>query len=902
MIRCLFLVAALWLAADQRPATTPAMVEVERAFQLLTESKFDAARAEFTRLIAAARIAEDHAVIGEASRGLARLASRERKFDDARALLMTAIAEADLAGADYVAGHALNDLGFIAWSLGRPAEVRKFYGEAVIRFERAQAWPEQARALRSMTFTSDMPQEEKIALLERSAGIARKIGDTGIEAFALHHWGDTLFMQGSYAEAAERITRAVELFEQGTDKAALARALTSLGRAHRAHGQPELALEQYQRALALQVAAGDRTGQAQSENAIAVAFRVMGRHAEALAHYQRALALAEQSNSPEIVRFQRGQLATGYLGVGRYRDAVDTMRQVLADNPDPANAVYHYAALAEGLAGLKQWDAALEAADVAVRESRAPNKVDTFAETLLVRAAIRRDAGQIEAALADAREALESLELLRTQLVPSDFQKRGFVERFRMGYELTIALLASAGRHSDALVTAERARGRAFVDLLATRELTVKNGAKLADVITTAQGTAAAASAGPPLTMRGGNASPPRATVLDPNLPSLVAVPHTSLDTLAATARELNSTLLAYWVDDSAVYVWTVQRDGTVAGARTAIKRADLEALVSETWEALGGGSASSPARGLATRGGTKLSVGRGREPYRRLYDVVVAPIEAQLPSAPGTRLTIVPHGPLLGLSFAALVDGRGRYLLERYTLHYAPSVAVLQYAPSSAASRAASRYLLVADPANPGGAGGALPRLPGARSEAAAVRALLPAGSSTLIAGTLANGSRVRALASGSTVLHFATHGVIVDDRPLDSYLALANGRLTARDIYALNLNADLVILSACRSASGRITGDGMIGLTRAFFYAGTPSIVATLSDVSDIAAGYLVPRFYRSWQRSSDKASALRTAQLALLRALRAGQVKAQTPAGEFVIPEHPALWSPFVLIGRP
>ena len=145
MIRCLVLVAALWLAADQRPATTPAMIEVERAFQLLTESQFDAARAEFTRLIAAARIAEDHAVIGEASRGLARLATRERKFDDARALLMTAIAEADLAGIDYLAGVALNDLGFIAWSQGRPAEVRKFYGEAVVRFDRARAWPEQAR-------------------------------------------------------------------------------------------------------------------------------------------------------------------------------------------------------------------------------------------------------------------------------------------------------------------------------------------------------------------------------------------------------------------------------------------------------------------------------------------------------------------------------------------------------------------------------------------------------------------------------------------------------------------------------------------------------------------------------------------------------------------------------------
>lgn len=902
MIRCLLLAAALSLAVDQRPATSPAMVEVERAYQLLTESKFEAARAEFTRLIAGARIAEDHAVIGEASRGLARLASRERKFDEARALLATAVAEADRAGIDYFAGHALNDLGFIAWSEGQPADVRKFYGEAATRFERARAWPEHARALRSKTFASDMSQEEKIALLERSVNIARTIGDATIEAAALHQWGDTLFMQGSYAEAVERIARAVELFEQASDKPALARALTSLGRAHRAHGQPDLALEHYRRALAFQVAAGDLTGQAQSENAIAIAFEIMRRPDDALAHYQRALALAEQSQSVHAIRFQRAQLANGYLGVRRYRETVDTMRQVLADSPDTENYVFYYSYLARGLAGLQQWDEALEAADEAVRAARAPNKVDTFAETLLVRAAIRRDAGQIEPALADAREVLESLEALRAKLVPSDFQKRGFVERFRMGYQFTIALLASTGRHGEALVAAERARGRAFVDLLATKELTVKNGAKLAEAVTSAHVPAVTESGAGALTMRGGSAPAAQAAALDPNLPSLVTVPHTTLETLAATARELDSMLLSYWVDDAAVYVWTVQRDGTVAGARTAITRADLEALVRQTWDTLGDGAASRPARGLTTRGGTKLSVSATRDPYRRLYDLVIAPIEARLPSAAAARITIVPHGPLLGLSFAALLDGRGRYLLERYTLHYAPSVAVLQYAQPPVTSREASRYLLVADPANPGGAGGGLPRLPGARSEAAAVRSLLPAGSATLIAGTGADGPRVKALASGKHVLHFATHGVIVDDRPLDSYLALANGRLTAREIYALNLNADLVILSACRSASGRITGDGIIGLTRAFFYAGTPSIVATLSDVSDVAAGYLVPRFYRSWQRSRDKAAALRAGQLALLRALRAGQVKVQTAAGEFVVPEHPALWSPFVLIGRP
>ncbi len=177
---------------------------------------------------------------------------------------------------------------------------------------------------------------------------------------------------------------------------------------------------------------------------------------------------------------------------------------------------------------------------------------------------------------------------------------------------------------------------------------------------------------------------------------------------------------------------------------------------------------------------------------------------------------------------------------------------------------------------------------------------ALLPPGTATILSGAAADAARVSARAPSCTVLHFAAHGVVFDDRPLDSCLALANGTLTVRDIYGLQLRADLVVLSACRSGAGRITGDGIMGLTRAFFYAGTPSIVATLSDVADVSAGYFVPRFYRSWRQGNDKAAALRTAQLSLLHALRADRITVDTPAGKFVVPEHPALWAPFVLIG--
>ena len=99
-----------------------------------------------------------------------------------------------------------------------------------------------------------------------------------------------------------------------------------------------------------------------------------------------------------------------------------------------------------------------------------------------------------------------------------------------------------------------------------------------------------------------------------------------------------------------------------------------------------------------------------------------------------------------------------------------------------------------------------------------------------------------------------------------------------------------------------GKVSGDGIIGLTRAFFYAGTPSIVATLWDVADEPASLLLPEFYRSLWQLGDKSRALRAAQLQLLQELRAGRVKVSSAHGEVALTEHPVFWASFILVGEP
>ena len=186
----------------------------------------------------------------------------------------------------------------------------------------------------------------------------------------------------------------------------------------------------------------------------------------------------------------------------------------------------------------------------------------------------------------------------------------------------------------------------------------------------------------------------------------------------------------------------------------------------------------------------------------------------------------------------------------------------------------------------------------------------MLPATRVTLLEGTRASESTVRESSTGKTVLHFASHAIVKDDDPLGSYLALgpnadgsaADGRLTAQEIYGLTVGADLVVLSACRSGSGRVTGDGIATLARAFFFAGTPSLVTSLWDLADEPANRLVPAFYRSWFAGASKARALRTAQLEVLRNLRAGTMQITTRLGPVSLPEHPVFWAGFALVGEP
>ncbi len=332
------------------------------------------------------------------------------------------------------------------------------------------------------------------------------------------------------------------------------------------------------------------------------------------------------------------------------------------------------------------------------------------------------------------------------------------------------------------------------------------------------------------------------------------------------------------------------------------------------------------------------------------LWNLLMAPVAEELTHV--QRLLISPQGSLNTLPFAALRDPSGRYLIEYLPIHLVASAtlyAELHRPPKAVPSNTAasgkagplSDVIAFADPQFPPNlsALGGLPiaartplgaaPLPGSQQEARLITTLFPNRSRTFI-GAAASESEFKRVSGEANILHLATHGYLDPDWPLDSALVLAassndagdNGLLQAWEVFEeLSINADLVVLSACETGLGQdLPGEGLIGLTRAFQYAGARSIVASLWQVGDTSTARLMEHFYRELVDGTPKDEALRSAQLAVLQApadrrlapaeqrgvgglVAAGTASAgatSTNKGALSKKAHPFTWAGFHLIG--
>jgi CHAT domain-containing protein len=295
------------------------------------------------------------------------------------------------------------------------------------------------------------------------------------------------------------------------------------------------------------------------------------------------------------------------------------------------------------------------------------------------------------------------------------------------------------------------------------------------------------------------------------------------------------------------------------------------------------------------------------------LYDLTLAPAAKQLEGK--TNLIIVPDRMLWNLPFQALRTPRDSYLIEDYALSYAPSLSVLKemMRPRRTATKPASAQspmtlLAFGNPDISGQTptrlkvtlGEPLASLPEAERQLKTLAALYGTEQSKVYLGASASEDRVKAEAANFRVLQFAAHAVLNDSNPLYSRVVLArppgsseDGLLEAWEMMNLDLHADMVVLSACETARGRFgAGEGMIGMSWAFFIAGSPATIVSQWKVESYSTTELMLEFHRrlksdtkSGKTIASKAEALRRASLKLMK------------TDEYT---HPFYWAGFVVVG--
>jgi CHAT domain-containing protein len=494
------------------------------------------------------------------------------------------------------------------------------------------------------------------------------------------------------------------------------------------------------------------------------------------------------------------------------------------------------------------------------------------------------ESGKPLEAIGQFKRAIDSVESIRAAL-DSEQLRSSFVENKRRVYTGMIHAQLAAGHVEEAFDYNERARSRAFLDILGNKVVLARDQ-KLREEEQALQARIAGLQA--QIAPADDDEESDEAPGGEEELAQDLSAAQQAYNALLAKVRKVNkeqaslmtveplalkqvqavldpeTTLLEYFVSGEQIVLWVVDK-GRADFVTIPLRRRDLIAKV----------------RGLRQRISEPTRQGAGlKESAQELYRLLLAPARQHIH---GKELLIVPHDVLHYVPFQALIAPGGRYLIEDYPIEYLSSASLMQFTKEKKTARRETALAF----GNPN-LGDEAFNLRFAEREAKEIAAVYP--KSSVLLREQATKAKAISLSPNNDILHFAVHAEFNQEDPTSSALLLAregseDGKWTVREIFSLNLKADLVVLSACETGLGKISnGDEIVGLTRAFIYAGTPSVITTLWKVNDRASFELMKEFYLQL-KTQKKSAALRQAQLKTMK--------------EF--PE-PFFWAAFGLTGEP
>jgi CHAT domain-containing protein/tetratricopeptide (TPR) repeat protein len=759
---------------------------------------------------------------------------------------------------------------------------------------------------------------EALRLVHQALRLWLAMGNDYGAAQAYNFLGTTGALAGYYETARCNCAAALKRFQTTGDNDSAAGALDTLGFISMQTGEVEASLEYFRQARAAFASAHDWSGEPVAITGMGIALTALQRYTGLLPLYQAKLLLARKVRSSDLEASAQSDIAGVYQRDRQYQQAEALYLRSLAGfrgahNPlGEGNTLIRLAQLYTKEGKYQQAISLLESARPLKEKAHQPEDLAKLDYEL---AYIYRRLGRLEDSLHAVQRTIDIIESQRINVAKFDSRAAYFASVHKY-YALYVQVLMLLHRQdpqaypvAKAFEASEKSKVRALLDWLAgsgEKSVSCEEVLRSEAQITEAKDISSTQS----------NALP---------LPD--AAPTFSLAEIQAQINDDDTILLEYAIGDEKSYLWAVNRQqilsydlpgenqiqGLIRGLRTAVIA--RQPRVEQNSQYL-------------------KRIGKADESYSRYAAAVSRLLLGPLEFQGGKRIIIVPDGPLQYVPFAALVTSggrRGRKILiadhEVVTLPSASALIALRKTveqrpkPTAVAAVFADPVFEPSSSRKPQGGGDRaqkarsdpssnartawrsvhpgskhIPRLPGSRLEAEAVRRNL--GPDGVFVAEDYEASLETVLHHSLTnyrIVHFATHGVVDENHPERSGLILSlvntkgqpqDGYLRLSDIYNLKLSADLVVLSSCDSALGKdLASEGIIGLPSGFFRAGTKSVIATLWKVDDSATATLMTHFYSHLGRSESAATALRNSQIELSRDERW---------------RHPYYWAAFVLQG--
>ncbi len=775
--------------------------------------------------------------------------------------------------------------------------------------------------------------------LQTSLKLYQETKDAPGVAITLNSLGGISLYLHDYKQATEYSQKLLLLARKQNNSQAQAQALVNLGIADKALGRYNQALSNYQQALSLARQIKSRLIEMQALGNIGNVYEALGDYDNAITAYEQSIKLASQLKIEAAEAITLGNLGSVYANLANYDKAIANYQKSLqisknlGENSIQAStlinlgSIYHSQHQTENARSYYQQ--ALELSKITNEKKREgealanlgiiyqdlrdyPKAIKYQEQSLAIAQKINDPAmlalalnnlgntlfraNKLDAAEQNVRAAINIFENLRPGL--NDTYKVSIFDTQASSYSLLQEILIATNKPEAALEASEKGRARAFSELLAQR-IYDKDNKQLKSTF--------------------------------PNI-----------DKIRQIAREQNATLVEYSIieDDNFkargkqkgreqdLFIWVVTPAGKVTFRRIDLKilwnkNATLTDAISINRCLMFNpfadcGQLTEAIRGMKNQQISAQTKSLKSQDYRQiLHQILIEPISELLPSNPEDNVIFIPHGSLFLVPFPALQDKEGKYLIEKHAIRTAPSIQILDLTQALKAKRgqkeknstifsSKSSALVVGNPImpkvylKPGQTPEKLSELPQAEREALDIARIL--NTNPVIRNNATKAYILNKMPS-ARLIHLATHGLLeygtsngqvsLQGLGIPGAIALTpsnnndgnnDGLLTANEIINLRLNAELVVLSACSTGEGRISGDGVIGLSRSFISAGVESLVVSLWAVRDTETAKLMKYFYQNLQKNPNKASALRQAMLMTMK---------EEP--------QPLYWAAFTLIGE-